>query len=277
MNRALGGRGNLVALNFGSQAYDQQREIEKLVALLRTGHRPHSVVFLDGWNDITGLARSNMRWQDRVIFHGFSERRGEIAFTPGTRRGAVDYLALFRESLPAVRYLRARERRELSASDIVPARDPYRHGFDFFEADWMFNSWEQYARLHAPRLETEIIQYYEHNLSFMEGLAHAFGFQLRVFLQPMGFFDPGNPFVTDAARSQYGYAFLRQVRDKVRAEIAAGRLRMTDASESLATLSGDRYVDIAHYAPRANAHLADYFLRAIELRTSGADSEARQP
>ena len=71
-----------VVLNFGAQAYDQRTETDKLIYLLRRGYRPTKVVMLDGWNDLF-LARSNMRAVDRVVYHGFAQGRGEIAFTPG--------------------------------------------------------------------------------------------------------------------------------------------------------------------------------------------------
>ena len=54
-----------VVINFGSQAYDQRTEIDKLIYLLRRGYRPSKVVMLDGWNDLF-IARSNMRAVDRV-------------------------------------------------------------------------------------------------------------------------------------------------------------------------------------------------------------------
>ncbi|MCX7153253.1 MAG: hypothetical protein NT115_12230, partial [Proteobacteria bacterium] len=123
VNKDLSKSGRMVALNFGSQAYDLQREIDKLVYLLRSGYRPKHVVFLDGWNDVVGLSRSNMRWQDKIIYHGFSVNRGEIAFTPGARTGAPNYERLMINSLPIMRYLETRIRPPFDVDAVERARD----------------------------------------------------------------------------------------------------------------------------------------------------------
>lgn len=269
MNRAEAVRG--LALNLGSQAYDLRREIEKLVYLLRSGYRPHAVVFLDGWNDIVGVARSNMRWQDKVIFHGFEVNRGEVAFTPGAPN--VNYRKLFAESLPLVRLLRTSRMGAFGLDEVKTARDPFLDGFDFFEGHWMFGNWEQYASRNREKLRDELLNSYRANLRFLEDLSRAFGFRLVVVLQPMGFFDRDNRFVPERARKDFGYQHLASLRQLLRDEIAAGRLGMIDGSDWLAGVSGDRYIDIAHYSPQANAELARQIGRRLE---AGADTGSRR-
>ena len=266
LNKRL--QGGVLALNFGAQAYDQQREIERLVALLRAGYRPEHVVFLDGWNDTTGLPRSNMRWQDRVIFHGFISNRGEIAFTPGGRLGEINSARLFLESLPIIQVLNRSGKKPAGVADVVVARDPYTHGFDFREADWMFFNWEAYAKANADLIRSQMLDYYRHNLAFLDGLARAFDFKLTVLFQPMGFFDEGNPFVPAYLRDSFGYQFLATLRETARAEIKVGRLPMVDLSDALASMKGDKYIDIAHYTPAANAVLAEAIHAIVAERSA---------
>lgn len=62
--------------NFGTGAYDQTREIDRLLYQLRQGYRPDVVIFLDGLNDSFTFARSNYRVEDKIIYHGFMAGRG---------------------------------------------------------------------------------------------------------------------------------------------------------------------------------------------------------
>jgi hypothetical protein len=264
LNQDLAKRGRSKALNLGSEAYDQQREIEKLVYLLRSGYRPRHVVFLDGWNDIAAIGRSNMRRQDKVIFHGFSQNRGEVAFTPGTREGAVNYARMFLESLPVTRYLKANKRRDYGIGSVVRERDPFVQGFDFFEADWMFSNWGEYAIANADQLESELLLNLRDNTEFVERLARRFGFKVTVLLQPLGFFDPKNPFVTKEIHTEPGYKFVERMWLATRSEIARGRIRMIDASAALDSVKADKYIDIAHYSPAANAELAKFIAKRVE-------------
>lgn len=260
MNRALTSKSSQVILNFGAQAYDQQRELDKLVYLLRAGYRPGRVILLDGWNDVVMAPRSNMRRQDKIVFHGFSTNRGEIAFTPGTRMGAINHARLFLESMPIFRFLEREGRSRYSISDVTSSRDPFLQGFDFFEADWVYNNWEQYTGRNVDDVERQLIHTLRNNIEFLKRQAEAFGFVPTVLLQPMGFFDPKNPFVTPAVRDQFGYRVLLRLRDTIRKEIALGNLKMIDLTDALNSIVGDRYVDIAHYTPEANAELAKRIL-----------------
>jgi len=84
LNERLGAAGNVTAASFRAPADDRHRAVEKLVYLLRTSHRPRCVVFLDGWNDVALVARSNLRWQNKVIFHGSASGRGRGTSGPGS-------------------------------------------------------------------------------------------------------------------------------------------------------------------------------------------------
>ena len=252
----------LTFVNFGAQAYDQRAEIDKLIYLLKRGYRPRVVIFLDGWNDLF-LARSNMRLEDDVIFHGFSLNRAEIAFTPGAMLPSVDRLKLFAESLPLYRWLEARERPKRDVAGIPFDRDAFTAGFDFREADYVFRHWAAYGELHRAAFEDKIVRYYRSNLMLLRTLAQGYGFRLLVFFQPMTFLEPGNPFVTPAARRAPGYRYIEDMVKTVRAHIASGDLPMIDLSDALDGVRGYRSIDIAHYAPASNRALAEAVAREL--------------
>ncbi len=252
-----------VALNFGSQAYDQHRELEKLIYLLRSGYRPRNVVFVDGWNDILDMGRSNMRLQDKIIFHGFLKNRGDIAFTPGTPGKRVGSLRLFIESLPIYRIYRNSFLKKLSAGTIDPERDSFLQGFDFREANWVHNQWAEFAEKNKDLLARQIISYFRNNLDMIKALADGYGFDAYVFYQPIGLLDPDNAFVPPAAREAPGYGYIENMDKVVREAISSGKLNMIDLSQILHDSGDINYVDVAHYSPRANNLLAKEIFRHI--------------
>lgn len=261
MNRL--GNGEPRVLNLGSQAYDQHREIEKLVYLLRAGYRPSQVVFLDGWNDILDMARTNMRTADKVIFHGFSENRGEIAFTPEGRVRKPDYNSLLASSLPALRLIQRFGSADHSIESIPSARDGLLDGFDFAEAEFVFWNWEAFAVKHQAVLKESIVDYYRNNLRLIQALADGFGFTATVFYQPMGLLDARNPFITTAARRTPGFQYVEVMDATVREAIRAGQLTMIDLSQKLIDYEAPKYIDVAHYSPQANRRIAELIKQAI--------------
>lgn len=158
MNKILRQKTGAVTINFGGEAYNETVELDKLIYLLKSGYRPTQVFFLDGWNDLS-LSRSNMRLQDKVIFHGFVVSRGEIAFTPGTTVNQINYLKVFAESLPLYRALFERHR-PISLADIKLDRNAFTDGFDFREADYIFRNWAAFSDLHREKLKAELLQFY---------------------------------------------------------------------------------------------------------------------
>jgi hypothetical protein len=254
-DRMIAERGE-VSLNFGTIAYDQEREIDRLVYELRRGVRPRRVIFLDGLNDMFLIASSNLRAGDRLLYETFMPNRGEVAVSGGLRLGERNWWRLMAEALPAVQWLERLSEQEPSADRIVYGRDAFTQGFDFREAEWARYFWYQWAPPRAAQLRAELVDQYKTNLDFLDALSKAFGFEPVVFYQPIGLFDPANEFVTDKARQTPAYALLASLNDAVRAEISAGRLKMIDLNGVLDPLRQGRYIDVSHYSPRANALIA---------------------
>ena len=270
MNEALHGSGG-TALNFGSQAYDQHRDIEKLVYLLREGFHPERVVFLNGWNDILGMARSNLRVQDKLVYHGFATNRGEIAFTPGDRVDDRKHLTLFVQSLPAYRLLESLKRRSTNVDRMLVERDAFTQGFNFYEAEFVFSHWADFVDRHQELLKTRIIDSFAGNLAFLHDLSKGFGFEVHAFYQPIGLLDSDNPFVGDQARAARGYAYVKEMDGVIRHNIASGKLPMTDISQALRSMRGAKFIDVAHYSPSANKALAREILRYVTVEAASRE------
>lgn len=266
MNRTLGGRGTV--LNFGSQAYDQHQAIEKLLYLLRGGYRPEIVILLDGWNDIMGMARSNLRTRDKLVYHGFATDRGAIAFTPGDRIDDRKHLRLFLESLPLYRLMVISQRSSLGLDTVHQGRDSFTQGFDFYEAEFVFNHWVEFADRDRDLLKGQIVENLSENQKFLQALARGFGFRVYSFYQPIGLLDPNNSFVGDSARTARGYDYVVDMDKVVREAIATGQLPMIDISQSLQEGQGRNYVDVAHYSPTANKTIAGEIIRLINASPS---------
>lgn len=243
--------------NFGSQAYDQRRGIEKLAYLLMAGHRPAHVVFLDGWNDVFGPVRGNLRASDKIVFHGFvAASRGEFVRSPAVVPPPDLQFRQAAEALPLYGLVRRWQDSGIRSASISWSRDPFVEGFDFSEAAFVFRNWGRLADSRADAAIDELLAIHGANLDYLRGLARAFGFGLHVFYQPFGAFDPGNRFVRPDAAAAPGYRYVARARDAVRGAIAARRLEMTDLSDAFAGAEGPHYIDVAHYAPAANARLA---------------------
>jgi hypothetical protein len=253
-----------VSLNFGTIAYDQEREIDRLVYELRRGVRPRRVIFLDGLNDMFLIVSSNLRTCDRLLYETFMPNRGEVAVSGGLRLGDRNWWRLMTEALPAVQWLERLSEQEPSADRIVYGRDAFIQGFDFREAEWVRYFWYKWAPPRAAQLRAELIAQYKTNLDFLDQLSKAFGFEPLLFYQPIGLFDPANEFVTDKARQTPAYALLASLDAAVRAEISADRLKMIDLSGALDPLGKGRYIDVSHYSPRAHALIAAAIFAHVE-------------
>jgi lysophospholipase L1-like esterase len=253
LGRTLQAQGGPIVLNFGAQAYDQATSLRKLIQVLKAGYRPSHVLFLDGWNDLF-IARSNMRAEERVIYHGFSVAHGAITFTPGVVTPQPDYLGLALRMLPAHQLIQQWRQPPLSVESIHMGRDAYTEGFDFREADFVHRNWAALGEKYRAHFGEQLIVQYRANAKVLGALAREYGFRVSVFLQPIGLFDPTNPFVPAVVKNALGYSYMEEMFAALRAEAQTGTL--VDISSALREMTADRYIDVAHYTPEANAQLA---------------------
>jgi len=249
---------DFTVINFGAQGYTQGAEIKKLIYLLQVGYRPKSVVFLDGWNDLMHLARSNMRSVDHFLINSHAIKRGEIAFTPRASFHRPNYWHLLAESLPLYRLWVEKTASVRGARDIKFDRDAFLDGFDFLEADLAYREWGEFSEIHRPALTAKVLDYYSQNLTLIAALRAGYDFDALVVYQPIGLFDPSNPFVLETARMARGYRYADDTVRAVRAAIASNRLAMIDGGRALEAVGGHRYMDVAHYTPASNQALAQF-------------------
>jgi hypothetical protein len=260
-------------LNLGAGAYDEVREINRLEYLLRQGIRPQAAIFLDGLNDIFNLARSNYRWNDKIIYHGLVAGRGDIgkpdnAFSASVRASVrpKDFGVMLSQAIPASRYLLEKARPVMKVDDVKSELDPFIDiPFNYAQAEYVFSHWGWYGEKNLEPLKRQAAKLFKNNLAYISGLSGAFNFKALVFYQPNGMVDPNNAFNGENSKDLPGYKYLHEMDAMMRAEIKASHLPMVDLADSLDELSAKNlaYIDAQHYSPAANKHIADLYRDAL--------------
>ena len=238
---------------------------------MRKGYRPRKVVFLDGWNDFTALRSSDFHPLEMPAktIHAYGSICNVENFRQGTLLGALRKLPLFDQllrwqegALPVVKPSLGPDGCENlfdSAADY--RRQPFRH-YDFirrrqFDHDHFLAEIDR----HQQRLRN----YYLANDDFLGRLAHSYGFEVHVFLQPMGSLSEVNPFLRKGVDHK-GHPYYRSTLalvESARRMIAAGELKhfhdIVDADSR--TKAG--YVDAAHYDSSTCKAIAEEMLRIL--------------
>ncbi len=262
---------NQVVFNFGAQAYDQTRELDKLIYLLRHGYRPKTVVFLDGLNDIIGMSRSNYRALDKIVFHGYAAGKGDFvggkAFKLGNHNiSKEDFIYMLTTALPIYQAVKLYFAKPLQVEGFRPEKDPFMDSVDMLEAEIIFFNWAQFGIKNLDLMQQQTVEYYQNNLEVLDKLSKAFGFKYVVFYQPIGMIDPNNPFVRPEAATTDGAKYYNSIDNVIRDNIANKKLNMVDISSALKDLSkqGKAYIDGTHYSPTANQMLAEIITAKVE-------------
>lgn len=242
-------------LNFGVPSYHQNLEIDKLLLLLRKGYRPQKVVFLDGWNDLTALRSGDFHPVEMPAksIHAYGSlcsidklRDGNAAAVL-RRLPAIDLLFRWQEAQlpPVAPSLDARGFENLFDPRSSYRAQPLRH------YDWVRARQFDHATFLADldRHKMRLAAYYRSNDDFLGRLARAYGFEVHVFLQPMGSLSEANPFLREGARltEHPYYQSTRGLIDHARALVRDGELAHF---HDLTQAAGDNptgFVDAAHY------------------------------
>ncbi len=262
-------------LNLAVQAYDSIREVDKLLHLLRQGHRPEGVIFLDGLNDVTTFSWSNYRAHDKPRTQGLLLDRGEVGLVFGYPRRR-NMLAAFLFGLPVVQ-LAARLQSPPVAVSGYRLKDAATEPLNWREVFYLYDHWDLVQSLRAPALAEELVEYQRQNLEFLRRLGQAFDFWVEVVHQPIGLLDRENPFLREAFFESPVYSIYRTVDERLRREIESGNLGMADCSQALIAADGRTvYVDSTHYSPQGNELLAACLEAAAarhDARPSGSMAE----
>lgn len=252
-------------VNFGVQAYDSIREVDKLIYLLRKGYRPKTIIFIDGLNDIATFARSPYEIHDTPRAQGLVLDRGQIPLIFGVPKSENMLLAIA-YGFP-VTHLIYRLMNKKHAGDAFIRKSANEHGLD----DWLELMYFHYnwSEIHANRIEdlaNDIIRYYRKNIDFVTQLGESFGFDAHFIYQPIGLLEEGQQFLKKSFFESDRFSLYKGVDSKIRMEIEFGGLKLKDCSRSIAE-SGVQgmYVDATHYSPEGNSVLANCIHKEVSL------------
>lgn len=253
--------------NFAVQAYDSIRETDKLVYLLRKGYRPGRVIFLDGLNDVTTFAWSPYEAFDKPRTQGLILDRGQVPLIFGhPRRNNMPAALAF--SFPIVQLFHRLQGPRIDGREYQ-LKSAGREPFDWGELMLFYERWDRIQEKRADDLADELASYYRRNIEFVRKLGRAFGFSCQFVYQPIGLLEEDQPFLKPALLDSRVRLIYETARQKIRAEIQAGRLSMADCSASLSGSTG-MYVDATHYSPPGNAKLAKCIAEAVEASIPGS-------
>ncbi len=254
-------------INFGIQAYDSIREVDKLLYMLRKGYRPESVIFIDGLNEVTTFARSPYELHDTPRAQGLILDRGQVPLVFGVPVNENRLLALaysFPVSHLIYRFLNSMH----DADDVFIRKSANLHGLDnWFELMDFHYNWASIHKNRIDELASEIIHYYKENISFVRQLGNAFGFTVHFIYQPIGLLESNQEFLLQDFFSSVYFTVYTGVDSGIREAIREGLLMMEDCSRAISE-SGVQgsYVDATHYSPQGNDILAACILQKIPAR-----------
>jgi hypothetical protein len=259
--------GETTYINFGIQAYDSIREVDKLVYLLRKGYRPGSVIFIDGLNEVTTFARSPYELHDSPRAQGLILDRGQVPLVFGVPVKENSLLALA-YSFPVSHLIYRFLNRNKDDDAVFIRKSANVHGLD----DWLelMDFHYNWASLHKNRIDEladEIIRYYSETIAFVRQLGESFGFDAHFIYQPIGLLESSQEFLLQEFQTSDYFAVYSGVDSAIREAISAGLVKMEDCSGAIskAGVQGS-YVDATHYSPQGNDVLAACILQRVADR-----------
>ena len=265
-------------VNMGVGAYDQKREIDKLIYHLRQGIRPKYVIFLDGVNDILTVCRSNYRWEDKVIYHGFMAGKEELEasfaltdnFTRNKKLNGTDVIKMLKMGLPVTRYFQEIKRTKEQPKELIGQdfnEDPFLSKMSYKRMSHSFLNWASPADKNKKELCNQLFEMLKNNQKLISCLAQTYKFDFKVIWQPIGFIEKENEFVGRDFDKLPGFDFAFSANEMVKNEIGQKNLIFIDGSSWIEELtkSGLGYVDNMHYSPIANKKMALEISKLLNL------------
>jgi hypothetical protein len=249
-------------LNFGINAYDSLREVDKLVYLLRQGYRPETVIFIDGLNDVTTFTSTPHRAHDKPRTQGYLIDRGNPALIFGSG-GQKNMMLAFAYSLPITHlYYNLFKPEEFISYGSV---DSNLQRVDYRSLSYHYANQFDYGFENIDAIKSEWLEYYRENISFINGLSEAFGFEVVFVFQPFGVVEQENPFLYPAYFDSPGIIVAREFTDAVTGAIKTGALDMLDCQNAFKSIDKSRaFVDATHYSPSGNKALAECILNHLQ-------------
>ena len=259
---------NNVYLNFGVQAYDSIREIDKLLYLLRKGFRPKEVIFIDGLNDVTTFARSPYEIHDSPRAQGLVLDRGEVPLIYGYP-SVQNMLHSLAYSFPLTHVVKKWIEGKRVVYHQHERKSANIHGMEGWQELMFYHyKWPSIHKQRAEELADELVQYYKEAITFVRTLSKAFEFVPHFIYQPIGLLEKKQAFLSDEFSQSDYLSIYRTVDARIRGEIKSGDLPMLDCSRSIADYGvGNAYVDATHYSPAGHRVLAACIIAQIKKGT----------
>ncbi|MEN8762571.1 MAG: hypothetical protein ABF290_09055 [Thiogranum sp.] len=253
-----------VYLNFGIQAYDSIREIDKLLYLLRKGLRPKQVMFIDGLNDVTTFARSPYEIHDTPRLQGLVFDRGEVPLIYGypTVQNMLHGLAY---SFPITHVIKKWIEGQRGPDYSHERKSANIHGMEDWQELMLYHyKWPSIHINRTDDLAEDVVQYYKEAIAFVSILGEAFGFVPHFIYQPIGLLESNQAFLAEEFSESDYLAIYRAVDVRIRDEIKSGGLLMLDCSRSISDYGVENsYVDATHYSPEGNSVFAKCIIDKI--------------
>ncbi len=258
LSRTLSEAGHPVLVsNYGETGYTMTQEFVRLLMLLREGHRPDTVVFYDGVNEVyaaykTGIPGTDIRYR---VF-----RKLLTDLNPPTHSLREDlYLAV-------TGLLEAHCHLYQLVSEIPPVFQSFfgdtegsalqqEHTGDLPAARFT----EAGATIDRERLDTlalGIVDYYVASAALLEGLSQVYGFDYQLFWQPV-LFTESHLSEEEATAVRFRDKSLGYLYDRVYFEIRTRDIaHFHDISDALAARQESVYIDFCHIAEEGNRLVA---------------------
>jgi len=249
-------------LNMGCQGYNQNNETDKLVLLLKKGYRPHSVIFIDGLNDLTTLS-----------MFGF-----EAAETPsGTNAPYATEFGINQELfsknslyfIPVVKWYNQYKASQMAGAGLPVEENIYSPHSRYNQFPYLhYQSFRE--NIHQPDslLAKKMFSFYQGNLQLIRQLATAYQFTAHVFFQPLGILFQNNPFIVNKEVFRKRFFHVQQLaylQKKMCSEIKKGQFYgFTDISYLDRQCALPPYVDLTHYSAAMNELMAKTILNTIK-------------
>ena len=258
--------GEKTYINFGVQAYDSIREVDKLVYLLRKGYRPESVIFIDGLNDVTTFARSPFEIHDTPRAQGLVLDRGQVPLVFGFPNTDTMLLAAA-YSFPVTHlFYRLLNKRNYPDGPFIRKSANVQGLDNWFELMYFHYKWAEIHLNRIAELADDVIRYYKENIIFVQQLGVSFGFDVHFVYQPIGLLESGQEFLTQGFSESDYFAIYNGVDSRIRLAISQEQLMMEDCSRAIAEAGVQgSYVDATHYSPRGNEILAECIYQKLSV------------
>jgi hypothetical protein len=260
-----------VYVNFGTQAYHQSLEIDKVLLLLKKGYRPSRVIFIDGLNDIVSMTATNFRPAEHPVrlYDAYGYRSNIESVRSPENEFVFRKLPLFDLVFAARERFRAESLPDtvFDRDDDLDDPEALYHNDPLLHYELVSRRADDYAGAvgQISRYQKKLLSFYRMNAAFLDTLSRAYGFSYTVFVQPMGNLSPENPFHKDPSTfaEDIHYRYFVLMLDTLRHEIASGGLRRFVDLTGVDRVCPGQYVDFTHYGPPlcraiAQAILAQY-------------------